>query len=149
LRREQIQNFKKIAEAEPAAPDGTLLAARQNVGIENIAGVIEEIWRAADRELPVANPSWCSGLLRYTRDALVRLKDDAFGVCLCCRTTIGLRRLRAAPWTPLCIRCQEAADRKDAEALRIRAQGGRIPWLLISHGNAKKVNLKQKEANYV
>jgi RNA polymerase-binding transcription factor DksA len=138
LRREQIQNFKKIAEAEPAAPDGTLLGHRENAGVENIGDVLEEIWRTADRELLVANPGWCSGLLRYTKDALVRLKDDAFGVCLCCRTTIGLRRLRAAPWTPLCIRCQEAAGRKDAEALRIRAQG------VASRGSLSHTEMQRK-----
>ena len=93
MRREQLRNFKKIAEAEPAAPNGTLLGERRNARIETIADVLDEIWRTADRELLVANPGWCSGLLRYTRDALVRIRNDAFGVCLCCRTTIGLRRL--------------------------------------------------------
>lgn len=145
MRREQLQNFKKIAEAEPAAPDGTLLGALQNAGIENIADVLEEIWRTADRELPVANLGWCSGLLRYTRDVLVRFKNEAFGVCLCCRTTFDLRRLKAAPWTPLCIRCQEAADRNDAEALRIRA-GGSHPVAPYLTRKCKDLNLEQKES---
>jgi RNA polymerase-binding transcription factor DksA len=85
--------------------------------------VLEEIWHTADRELPMANLGWYSGLLRNIRAALVRIKDDLCGTCLCCRTTVGLRRLRAVPWTPLCIRCQEAADRNDAEVLRIRSRG--------------------------
>ena len=125
MEREQLPEFKKILEAERADAGWALLQNRENVGIEKVADVLEEIWHTADRELPMANLGWCSGLLRNIRAALVRIKDDTFGACLCCRTTIGLRRLRAVPWTPLCIRCQEAADRNDAEVLRIRSRGWR------------------------
>jgi RNA polymerase-binding transcription factor DksA len=123
VEREQLAGFKKILEAEQAGAGWAQLQNRQNIGIEKSADVLEEIWHTADRELPVANLGWCSGLLRNIRAALVRFKEDAFGACLCCRTTIGLRRLRVAPWTPLCIRCQEAADRNDAEVLRSHSRG--------------------------
>jgi DnaK suppressor protein len=123
VERKQLPEFKKILEVEQAGAGRTPLQNRQNVGSERIADVLEEIWHTADRELPMANLGWYSGLLRNIRAALVGIKDDVFGACLCCRTTIGLRRLRAVPWTPLCIRCQEAADRNDAEILRSRSRG--------------------------
>ena len=123
MEREQLPEFKRIREAEQVGAGRALPQNRQNIGIEKIADVLEEIWHTADRELPMANLGWCSGLLRNIRAALVRFKDAAFGACLCCRTTIGLRRLRVAPWTPLCIRCQEAADRNNAEVLRSRSRG--------------------------
>jgi RNA polymerase-binding transcription factor DksA len=148
VEREQLPEFKKILEAERAGAGWALLQNRQNVGIEKIADVLEEIWHTADRELPMANLGWCSGLLRNIRAALVRIKDDAFGTCLCCRTVIGLRRLRAAPWTPLCIRCQEAADRNDAEVLRIRSRGWR-QCRRISRENATKSIWKERNVNRV
>lgn len=148
MEREQLPEFKKILEAERAGAGWALLQNRQNVGIEKIADVLEEIWHTADRELPMANLGWCSGLLRNIRAALVRIKDDAFGACLCCRAVIGLRRLRAVPWTPLCIRCQEAADRNDAEVLRIRSRGRRL-CLRISRENATKSIWKERNANHV
>ena len=137
-----------ILEAGQAGAGRALLQNRQNVGSEKIDDVLEEIWHTADRELPMANLGWCSGLLHNIRAALVRTKDDAFGACLCCRTVIGLRRLRAVPWTPLCIRCQEAADRNDAEVLRIRSRARRL-CRRISRGNATKSIWKERNVNRV
>ena len=148
MEREQLPEFKKILEAEQAGAGWALLQKRQNVGSEKIADVLEEIWHTADRELPMANLGWCSGLLRNIRASLVRIKDDAFGACLCCGTVIGLRRLWAVPWTPLCSRCQEAADRNDAEVLRIRARGWRR-CRRISRGNATESISKKGNANRV
>jgi RNA polymerase-binding transcription factor DksA len=119
--REQLQKFTSIPQAIQAGTDPTLQQNRQKIGIETIAGVLEEVWQTADRKRFMANRGQRSGLLRNIRTALVRIKDEAFGACLCCRTAIGLRRLSVAPWTPLCIPCQEAADRNDVEVLRRRS----------------------------
>jgi RNA polymerase-binding transcription factor DksA len=94
----------------------------QNVGIEKGADVLEEIWRTADRNRPKVKFALSSGFLRSCRAALASLKLEVFGVCLCCKATLGLSRVTAAPWTALCIQCQEAADRDDAEVLRIRSR---------------------------
>jgi hypothetical protein len=95
----------------------------RNAGLEKGADVLEEIWRVADRNTPNASLSPCPGFVRRLRAALTFLKTDVFGVCLCCKATLGLSRLTAEPWTPLCRRCQEAANRDDAEVLRNRSRG--------------------------
>jgi RNA polymerase-binding transcription factor DksA len=99
------------------------MRVRQNAGLQRGADVLEEIWRAADRNTPNASRSPNPGLARGFQATLALLKADIFGVCLCCRATLGLSRLAAEPWTPLCLRCQEAADRDDVEVLRIRSRG--------------------------
>jgi RNA polymerase-binding transcription factor DksA len=119
--REQPREYKKILAAEQADA-GTLPRGRRNLGVEQSVDVLEEIWHTANRELAEASRGRYGDLLRDIRTALVRMKEDAFGVCLCCRTTIGLRRRRLAPWTPLCTRCQEAAGRNDVEVLRSRSR---------------------------
>ena len=120
---------------------------RQNAGLEKGADVLEEIWRAADRERPNASFRRCPGFVRMLRATLAFLKTDVFGVCLCCKATLGLSRLTAAPWTPLCLRCQEAADRDDVEILRIRSRGSR-QRPRTSYGNASKFDLERKELSY-
>ena len=117
------QKVKKILEGERPGATRMILRQSQNTVVENGADVLEEIWRSADREVPTANLGPAPVYSACIRDALVGIKEDAFGVCLCCGAMIGLRRRRAAPWTPLCIRCQEAADRNDAEVLRSRSRG--------------------------
>jgi RNA polymerase-binding transcription factor DksA len=93
----------------------------QNAGLEKGADVLAEILRTADRNRPKVQLALSSGLLRSFRAALLFLKIDVFGVCLYCKATLGLSRVTAAPWTALCIQCQEAADRDDAEVVRIRS----------------------------
>jgi RNA polymerase-binding transcription factor DksA len=110
---------RKAGQADPA----TRIQTRQNTGGEKSADVLEEIWRSADRKRPTANFTLGSGLVPKLRVALAGMKADIFGACLCCKAPLGLSRLTAAPWTALCVRCQEAADRDDAEVLRIRSRG--------------------------
>jgi DnaK suppressor protein len=43
-------------------------------------------------------------------EALKRLEHGEFGVCQLCRKEIGGKRIRAIPWTPLCIDCQEKSE---------------------------------------
>ena len=110
---------RKVGQADPAKR----IQPRQNTGVKKSADVLEEIWRTADSKHPKANFTLGLGLLRKLRVALAGMKADVFGACLCCKASLGLSRLTAAPWTPLCLRCQEAADRDDAEVLRIRSRG--------------------------
>ncbi len=96
--------------------------SRQNIDIESDK-VLEEIWHTVDRELLTATFSRRYSVFRNVCAALIRMRADTFGACLCCREPIVVRRLWKAPWTPLCIRCQKAADRNDGEILRRRWQG--------------------------
>ena len=131
---------RKVGQADPAKR----IQSRQNTGVEKSADVLEEIWRAADRKRPKANFTLGSGLVRKLRVTLARMKADVFGACLCCKAPLGLSRLTAAPWTPLCIQCQEAADRDDVEILRSHSRGWR-PWRRNSYGNATKSIWKERK----
>ena len=44
--------------------------------------------------------------LALVREALARIQSDSYGLCEECKAPIGSGRLRAAPWSKLCIRCQ-------------------------------------------
>jgi DnaK suppressor protein len=47
-----------------------------------------------------------SHLLRAIEDALHRIRRGNFGVCVNCGHRIGQARLRAVPWTRLCLACK-------------------------------------------
>jgi DnaK suppressor protein len=44
--------------------------------------------------------------------ALDRLASGQYGFCVQCGAEIAARRLHSVPWTPHCLRCQEAAERE-------------------------------------
>ena len=51
-------------------------------------------------------------LLYEIDDALKRIKEGAFGICEGCRCLITKSRLKAIPYTRLCLKCQEAKEKR-------------------------------------
>ncbi len=49
-------------------------------------------------------------LLAQVRDALRRLDDGTYGICLGCGLAIDSARLEVLPYASLCLRCQERAE---------------------------------------
>jgi len=45
-------------------------------------------------------------LLRAIEAALFRIDDGSYGVCTMCGEDISLARLKAVPWTSVCIACK-------------------------------------------
>jgi len=115
LKRFQTILTLRIAELE------RLVRTRDGIAVERNADQLEEIQAAADRTLAVSNLDRDSSQLRDARAALGRIREGSFGICQLCEEEIHLRRLAALPWAPLCIRCQEAADR-DRHALSTYGQ---------------------------
>ena len=52
--------------------------------------------------------------LRQVEEALARMRDGGYGVCIDCGGPVGLARLQANPVALRCIRCQEAWERTHA-----------------------------------
>ena len=46
-------------------------------------------------------------LLREISDALQRIEQGTYGVCLECEEPISVKRLEAVPWARYCVACQE------------------------------------------
>ncbi len=96
-----------------------VLRRRDEIAIEKSPDAIDEVQRAAERELAIRNLDRESHLMRNVRGALSRIEEGTFGICMHCDQEISTKRLAAVPWTALCIRCQEAADRHEREPTEI------------------------------
>ena len=49
-------------------------------------------------------------LLQLMDDALTRIEDKRFGVCLSCEEEMNQKRLDAVPWAKHCLSCQEKQE---------------------------------------
>lgn len=49
--------------------------------------------------------------LQQIKDALDRIEDGSYGVCEECEKKIGIPRLRALPFTRLCVECKSEEER--------------------------------------
>jgi DnaK suppressor protein len=76
---------------------------------------MDQTGRSAEQEFAILGLNRRSKVLRNIEAALDRIEDGTFGVCSNCEEVIGQNRLTAVPWTPYCIRCQQAVDRGDAK----------------------------------
>lgn len=45
-------------------------------------------------------------MLQLIQEALARIKDRSYGICVNCENPIQPKRLEAVPWTRHCIQCQ-------------------------------------------
>ncbi|MBM3796302.1 MAG: TraR/DksA family transcriptional regulator [Acidobacteria bacterium] len=94
---------------------GRFLRNREGIAIEKNADALDEVQQAAERELAIRNLDRESELLRHVKNALGRLEDGSYGVCLHCEEEINPKRLAAVPWAQYCISCQEIADMRKAQ----------------------------------
>lgn len=65
-----------------------------------------------DREFSLGIASNERELLYEIDDALKKIEEGIFGICESCRSLITKTRLRAVPFTRLCVKCQEKKEKK-------------------------------------
>jgi DnaK suppressor protein len=115
MSKNELHKYKTALEAKQEDL-AVSLRNRDEIAIEKTADAIDEVQLAGERELAIRTLDRESVLLRHVRAALGRLEDGSYGSCVHCEEEISPKRLNAVPWTPFCIRCQEAADRNEFEA---------------------------------
>ncbi len=90
---------------------------RDDIAVERIADEVDACRQASEREIAVRNLDRQVLLLRNVEAALHRIETGEYGICVHCEEEINPKRLQAVPWAPLCLTCQEAADRNEAGVL--------------------------------
>src|SRR6266487_6463381 len=115
MTKNELNKYKTLLETKQAELAGGL-RNREGIAIEKTADALDEVQLAGERELAIRNLDRDSNLLRKVRAALGRIADGSYGTCLHCEEEISPKRLAAVPWTPYCIKCQEAADRHEFES---------------------------------
>lgn len=87
-------------------------ASRDDIIVQRLSDTVDDVQHSADREIAITTLSRHWEALKEIDSALERIEDGTFGTCLRCDEPIGEKRLRAIPWAPRCIRCQEAYDQE-------------------------------------
>jgi DnaK suppressor protein len=65
-----------------------------------------------DREFSLDLASNERQLLYEIDEALKRIQEGEFGMCEVCKSRIAKSRLKAIPYTRLCLKCQEAQEKR-------------------------------------
>ena len=69
--------------------------------------VVDQANADAEAELQIHLHKSDGRLLKAIEEALARMRQGTYGVCVACREPISKARLEAVPWTHLCRECKE------------------------------------------
>jgi len=83
---------------------------RAEIIIEHAPDALDQVQFATERNLAVTLLSRDCKMSRRIQQALGRMKDGSYGLCLACEDPISEKRLQAVPWAELCLACQGRAD---------------------------------------
>ena len=75
------------------------------------ADEVDEIQASEDRELGFATRTLLVERVNRIADALDRLTEGEYGICIECGEAIAPARLRALPEVQTCVRCQDRLER--------------------------------------
>ena len=88
---------------------GSLRDETQEIQSDNHPGDVATV--TFDRELDYTLEENEVRVLGAIDDALTRIDDGTYGLCLSCREAVAAERLEALPWTTRCIDCKRKEER--------------------------------------
>lgn len=97
----------RLVTAMEAGAEGT-----KPVDLDEPIGRVSRIDALAQREMNEAGRRAQKQQLAEVRMALEAIEAGEYGLCRVCDGAIGFRRLRARPFTPLCLACQSERERR-------------------------------------
>jgi DnaK suppressor protein len=89
---------------------------REQIAIENAPDPIDQVQNASNRALAIRQLELDTGRQRALNEALGRIRDGSYGICVRCDAEISEKRLLAVPWTAYCLHCQEEVDLEERQA---------------------------------
>jgi len=96
-----VEKQRKLS-SSPGEAHSPVLAAG---GLEG--DLIEQANADEEAELHIRLHQTDGRLLRAIEEALARIRQGTYGVCVVCKQPISEARLEAVPWTHLCRECKE------------------------------------------
>lgn len=120
MRKTELARFRKLLEAERDRVSHSLAKHAkmiQNKGDESSDAGKAHSNHMADQgtdeyqnEAAIQFASTEGRYLYHIDQALARIEDGTYGKCESCNNNINLERLRALPYTRLCIECKEKEE---------------------------------------
>ena len=80
------------------------------VSLDEPIGRLSRMEALQQQQMAKANASAAKARLQLIARAFEAIERDEYGECRRCEEPISLRRLRARPESPLCLRCQSARE---------------------------------------
>jgi DnaK suppressor protein len=112
--KRELEKYRRVLEQKKTVLSDELAKARsaeEETNEESTQDIADKAVSSYTREFLYSLTDGERTVLLQIDDALGRIDDGTYGLCLNCGTTLSEKRLAAVPWTPHCVDCQELAEK--------------------------------------
>ena len=133
LDQSQLQSLELLLQKqrEEILSNGKTLRVDFNINKDEMLDEVDMAMNDIEQGMKMRLGNRESLYFRKVEEALLRMKEGTYGLCLECSGQINLKRLEARPTAELCIDCKEAAERSEnlnAEGRRHKSLGETVDF---------------------
>lgn len=133
LNQNQLKSLELLLnkQREEILSNGKTLRVDFNINKDEMLDEVDMAMNDIEQGMKMRMGNRESLYFRKVEEALLRIKEGTYGLCLGCDGQIGVKRLEARPTAELCIECKEAAEKSEllnAEGRRHKSLGEQVDF---------------------
>jgi DnaK suppressor protein len=114
MSKKEMEKYRRLLEDKKLSLSSDLAktrSAEEETTEESTQDIADKAVSSYTREFLYSLTDGERSTLLQIDDALERIDDGTYGLCINCGQPMAEKRLTAVPWAPYCIDCQELAEK--------------------------------------
>jgi DnaK suppressor protein len=114
MTKKEMEKYRRLLDEKKATLSAELAktrSAEEETTEESTQDIADKAVSSYTREFLYSLTDGERSTLLQIDDALGRVEDASYGLCLNCGSLMTEKRLNAVPWAPYCLDCQELAEK--------------------------------------
>jgi DnaK suppressor protein len=114
MSKKDMEKYRRLLEEKKASLSSDLAktrSAEEETSDEATQDIADKAVSSYTREFLYSLTDGERSTLLQIDDAIARIDDASYGLCINCGQPMAEKRLTAVPWAPYCVDCQELAEK--------------------------------------
>ena len=114
MSKKDMEKFRRLLEEKKSSLSSDLAktrSAEEETSDEATQDIADKAVSSYTREFLYSLTDGERSTLLQIDDAIARIDDGSYGLCINCGQPMAEKRLTAVPWAPYCVDCQELAEK--------------------------------------
>jgi DnaK suppressor protein len=114
MSKKETEKFRRLLEDKKTSLSSDLAktrSAEEETTEESTQDIADKAVSSYTREFLYSLTDGERSTLLQIDDAIGRIDDGTYGMCIHCGQSMAEKRLTAVPWAPYCVDCQELAEK--------------------------------------
>jgi DnaK suppressor protein len=114
MTKKDMEKYRRLLEEKKAALSAEIAktrSAEEETTEEATQDIADKAVSSYTREFLYSLTDGERSTLLLIDDALARIDEGTYGLCINCGTLMTEKRLNAVPWAPYCLDCQELSEK--------------------------------------